>query len=230
MYFFLLVLDCSTTKIYEILKQAQQIGLMTDYHSYLIPNLDLHTIDLSDFKYGGTNITGFRLINPKLTNDLIAEWANNSDLNLSSINVQTALIYDAVHLFAKALNDLDTSQKIDIQPLSCDNFDTWPHGFSLINYMKIIEMKGLTNTLKFDNQGFRTDFILDIIELSITGIRKIGFWNSTKANGVNFTRTFNEKQQEIEANLRNKTLIVTTILVIHFINTLYTIFIIIFHF
>ncbi|KAL5282977.1 hypothetical protein ACFFRR_005765 [Megaselia abdita] len=207
-----IVLDCSTTKIYEILKQAQQIGLMTDYHSYLIPNLDLHTIDLSDFKYGGTNITGFRLINPKLTNDLIVEWANNSDLNLSSINVQTALIYDAVHLFAKALNDLDTSQKIDIQPLSCDNFDTWPHGFSLINYMKIIEMKGLTNTVKFDNQGFRTDFILDIIELSMTGIRKIGFWNSTKTNGVNFTRTFNEKQQEIEANLRNKTLIVTTIL------------------
>lgn len=29
-------------------------------------------------------------------------------------------MYDAVHLFAKALHDLDTSQQIDIHPLSCD--------------------------------------------------------------------------------------------------------------
>lgn len=47
-------------------------------------------------------------------------------------------MYDAVHLFAKALHDLDTSQQIDIQPLSCDGQDTWPHGYSLINYMKIV--------------------------------------------------------------------------------------------
>lgn len=47
-------------------------------------------------------------------------------------------MYDAVHLFAKALHDLDTSQQIDIHPLSCDAQDTWPHGYSLINYMKIV--------------------------------------------------------------------------------------------
>ncbi|KXJ69706.1 hypothetical protein RP20_CCG026076 [Aedes albopictus] len=51
---------------------------------------------------------------------------------------ETALMYDAVHLFAKALHDLDTSQQIDIHPLSCDTQDTWPHGYSLINYMKIV--------------------------------------------------------------------------------------------
>lgn len=51
-------------------------------------------------------------------------------------------MYDAVHLFAKALHDLDTSQQIDIQPLSCDGQDTWPHGYSLINYMKIVSDVG----------------------------------------------------------------------------------------
>lgn len=74
------------------------------------------------------------------------------------LQVETALMYDAVHLFAKALHDLDTSQQIDIHPLSCDGQvckmstilinsefkkivlfqDTWPHGYSLINYMKIV--------------------------------------------------------------------------------------------
>lgn len=72
-------------------------------------------------------------------------------------------------------------------------------------------MKGLTNLIKFDHQGFRTDFLLDIIELSPSGLRRVGCWNSTQ--GVNFTRTYGEQQQEIAENLRNKTLIVTTLLV-----------------
>lgn len=72
-------------------------------------------------------------------------------------------------------------------------------------------MKGLTNVIKFDHQGFRTDFILDVIELSPVGLRTVGNWNSTQ--GVNFTRTFGEQQMEIVENLKNKTLIITTILV-----------------
>ena len=38
-----IVLDCSTEKIYYVLKQAQQIGMMTDYHSYLITSLVKYT-------------------------------------------------------------------------------------------------------------------------------------------------------------------------------------------
>lgn len=72
-------------------------------------------------------------------------------------------------------------------------------------------MKGLTNLIKFDNQGFRSDFVLDIIELSPTGLRKIGDWNSTQ--GVNFTRSYGQQQNDIVENLKNKTLVVTTILV-----------------
>ncbi|KAH1017767.1 hypothetical protein HUJ05_008364 [Dendroctonus ponderosae] len=34
-----IVLDCSTPRIYDVLKQAQQIGMMSDYHSYLITSL-----------------------------------------------------------------------------------------------------------------------------------------------------------------------------------------------
>lgn len=76
-----------------------------------------------------------------------------------------------------------------------------------------MELKGLTNLIKFDNQGFRSDFVLDIIELSPNGMRKIGDWNSTQ--GVNFTRSFGEQQTEIVENLKNKTLVITMILVSH---------------
>lgn len=212
-----IVLDCSTEKIHEVLKQAQQIGMMSDYHSYLITSLDFHTANLDEFRHGGTNITGFRLINEKAVQDVVKKWTYNDhgvmrSSNITSLKAETALMYDAVHLFSKALHDLDTSQQIDIHPLSCESQNTWPHGYSLINYMKIVEMNGLTNVIKFDHQGFRTDFSLDIVDLGTDGIRKIGSWNSTLPNGVNFTRSFIDQQKEIEENLRNKTLIITTIL------------------
>ncbi|TMW40667.1 hypothetical protein DOY81_014253, partial [Sarcophaga bullata] len=110
-----IVLDCSTEKVYEVLKQAQQVGMMSDYHSYLITSLDLHTINLDEFRYGGTNITGFRLVNEKIVNEVVRQWSIEEkgvirSANLSTIKTETALMYDAVHLFAKALHDLDTSQ------------------------------------------------------------------------------------------------------------------------
>ncbi|KZC04141.1 Glutamate receptor 1 [Dufourea novaeangliae] len=215
-----IVLDCSTERIYDVLKQAQQIGMMSDYHSYLITSLDLHSVDLEEFKHGGTNITAFRLVDPekqeiqKVVQDWIygeKRYNRELDMGQSSNKTETSLMYDAVHLFAKALHDLDTSQQIDIKPLSCESTDTWPHGYSLINYMKIVEMTGLTGIIKFDHQGFRSDFILDIIELNNKeGLKKIGTWNSTK--GINFTRSYKEEYTQIVENLQNKTFIVTTIL------------------
>ncbi|KAL3278738.1 hypothetical protein HHI36_016268 [Cryptolaemus montrouzieri] len=211
-----IVLDCSTERIYDVLKQAQQIGMMSDYHSYLITSLDLNLVDLEDFKHGGTNITAFRLVDPQNPDveKVLKEW-NSSDMKVTvgekaSIRSETALMYDAVHLFAKALHDLDTSQRIDIKSMSCDAVDTWPHGYSLINYMKIVEMRGLTGVIKFDHEGFRSDFVLDIIDLSREGLRKIGTWNSSE--GVNFTRTYGEAYTQIVELIQNKTFIVTTIL------------------
>lgn len=72
-------------------------------------------------------------------------------------------------------------------------------------------MKGLTGVIKFDNQGFRSSFSLDIIELGKDGLRKIGTWNTSE--GVNLTRTYGEVYTQIVESLHNKTFIVTTILV-----------------
>ncbi|XP_052755259.1 glutamate receptor ionotropic, kainate 2 isoform X2 [Galleria mellonella] len=221
-----IVLDCTTERIRDVLQQAQQIGMMSDYHSYLITSLDLHSVDLEEFKYGGTNITALRLLDPERSDvqKVIRDWVydearkgrklqlghTSAKENMTFIKTETALMYDAVHLFAKALHDLDTSQQIDVRPLSCEAEDTWPHGYSLINYMKIVEMKGLTGVIKFDHQGFRSDFTLDIIELTRDGLQKAGTWNSSE--GVNYTRSYGDNQRQIVEILQNKTLIVTTIL------------------
>ncbi|XP_046978167.1 glutamate receptor ionotropic, kainate 2 [Vanessa cardui] len=221
-----IVLDCATERIRDVLQQAQQIGMMSDYHSYLVTSLDLHSVDLEEFKYGGTNITALRLLDPERAEvqRVVRDWVYDEARkgrklqlghtsvkeNMTFIKTETALMYDAVHLFAKALHDLDTSQQIDVRPLSCEAEDTWPHGYSLINYMKIVEMKGLTGVIKFDHQGFRSDFTLDIIELTREGLQKAGTWNSSE--GVNYTRSYGDNQKQIVEILQNKTLIVTTIL------------------
>lgn len=72
-------------------------------------------------------------------------------------------------------------------------------------------MQGLTGVIKFDNQGFRSSFSLDIIELGRDGLRKIGTWNASA--GVNLTRTYGEVYTQIVESLHNKTFVVTTILV-----------------
>jgi len=56
------LLDVKTENLYEALKQAQQVGCMTEDYSYIITSLDLHMIDLEDFKYSRTKITGFSLV------------------------------------------------------------------------------------------------------------------------------------------------------------------------
>ena len=104
----------------------------------------------------------------------------------------TALLYDAVTLFATALADLDLSQVmiqiwpelgnihalilikvINMVPLSCSSDNTWEHGNSLINYMKMADINGLTGRIKFDENGLRTDFELEIVELKKHGLDKV---------------------------------------------------------
>lgn len=57
-----IIVDCSLERLPEVLKQAQQVGLMTDYHQFIIANLDAHTIDLEPFRYSGTNISMVRIV------------------------------------------------------------------------------------------------------------------------------------------------------------------------
>jgi ABC-type branched-subunit amino acid transport system substrate-binding protein len=44
-----IVLDCDFDRIHTVLEQAEQIELLTDYHSYLITSLDLEKVNLEAF-------------------------------------------------------------------------------------------------------------------------------------------------------------------------------------
>ena len=59
----LIVVDCEKHILEEVLKQCQQVGLISQGYSFFLTSLDGHTVNLDDFKYGGTNITAFRMVN-----------------------------------------------------------------------------------------------------------------------------------------------------------------------
>lgn len=80
-----IVLECSVDTLPEVLKQAQQVGLLTDQHQFIITSLDMHTIDLEPFQYSGANITGIRMVSPdnpvvaRVAQTLAAEMAAEAD-------------------------------------------------------------------------------------------------------------------------------------------------------
>ncbi|RZF41431.1 hypothetical protein LSTR_LSTR000145 [Laodelphax striatellus] len=220
-----IVLDCSIGKLYSVLEQAMQVGLMGDDINYIVTNLDMQTIDLSPFMHGGTNITGLRMFDPEDEDvkEVLDNWKecpkNSKDGEDcapvigpdSQVHLETILVMDAVFLFAVALQHLSNTMDFAVTPLNCSEDRSWDHGYSIINFMKVSELKGLSGLIKFDHQGFRTNFKLDIIELTSTGLRKKGSWNTTE--GVNLTAIASGSSGDQGAeDLRNMTFIVLTAL------------------
>ncbi|XP_057367560.1 glutamate receptor ionotropic, kainate 2-like [Daphnia carinata] len=214
-----IMLDCSAETLAIVLKQAQQVGLITSSYSFFITSLDLHTLDLEDYKYSGTNITGLRLVdlNKIKAANLTKAYSSTSryynptlmNPNATTFTTETALTYDAVHMIAKALAELDRSQDVRVKSLNCDGIDTWIHGNSLINYMTLVEMEGLTGLIKFDTQGYRTFFYLSIMELTPDGLTTVSSWNPI--DGANVTRpTVTDATVISDDHLINKTFIVSS--------------------
>lgn len=47
-------------------------------------------------------------------------------------------MYDAVNLFATSLHGLVTTQTMGSMKIVCDDIKPWVHGYSLINYMRVV--------------------------------------------------------------------------------------------
>lgn len=52
------IIGCSREKLPTVLEQAQQVGIMSDEHSYIIMSPDFQTIDIDPYKHGGSTIIG----------------------------------------------------------------------------------------------------------------------------------------------------------------------------
>lgn len=110
-------------------------------------------------------------------------------------------------MLASALEGLDKSQKIDIQPISCDDELPWTHGTSLVNYMRPIVFRGISGLLTFNEYGHRTLFTLDLMTLERDGAKTIGFW--TTNGGLNISMAWLDTYAHYA--ILQKPLVVTTV-------------------
>lgn len=235
-----IVIACSIETLPEVLKQAQQVGLMSDDHQFIITSLDMHTINLEPFKHGGTNITGFRLVFPddeyvkEVTKEFeefvfpkkppreeqddsrertksACEVEDELKISAETIQVNTALTHDAVLLFAEVMSQ-HTGIRAD--GVKCDDLESvFVNGTSIFNSMKTISnFKGLSGLIQFDQHGNRENFQLEILELATDGLKTIGMWDDSK--GIQSLNGHIPDDAHGDPNdLRNKTLKILTVIV-----------------
>ncbi|GFT00129.1 glutamate receptor ionotropic, kainate 3 [Trichonephila clavipes] len=211
-----IILDVSKNHLRSVLKQAQQVEMMTVRNQYIVTSLDLHTIDIEDFQYSRANITGFKIVETESvlyeellneTNYRLLRWKENT---IDSLSTSSAMLYDAVVLFSKALQDLDNGKYVEKFPvISCDDISKGTDGTSIINYMKSNKILGLTGLVHFDGQGFRSSFSLDILQLSKQGLKKIGA--ILPGRYINITDII-EPEVTNQYSLEHRKYVITTIL------------------
>ncbi|CAL8109951.1 unnamed protein product [Orchesella dallaii] len=159
-----------------------------------------------DDSYSGRN--RYRQPAPSPT-EPVPNLANNM------LKTETALMYDAVELVARALFALNESypHMIHMKSLNCKTQDTWQQGHLLLDVLRKVQFEGITGNIQFDPNGFRTNLTMDIIELSKNGFSRIGIYNtSEKEEKFTWTRTATETLRQQEEDLKDKILYVTTII------------------
>ena len=70
------------------------------------------------------NITGFRLIDPESwpVQQYLKKFPNSGEGKENYLYSENALVHDAVRVFAKALNDLDSLHDMNLEPMR-EKFD-----------------------------------------------------------------------------------------------------------
>ncbi|KAE8743142.1 hypothetical protein FOCC_FOCC011235 [Frankliniella occidentalis] len=218
-----IILDVSPEKIIDLFVQAKHVNMMGDYTSYLVTSLDAHTFDygavnswITD-KRNIANITGMRLVDPTSVEvqNAVQDWVFSERLRGNTINIKpddvktsAALMYDAVHVFARSLHLLNqTAPEVYEQPLRCDGVDTWEHGERIVSFIKAkygsadVTERGMTGLIALDPASHyrRTNFTLTLVETNSNSAT--GIWNMT---GIHLFRSVEEMERSEKQKLSKK--------------------------
>ncbi|XP_034829301.1 glutamate receptor ionotropic, kainate 2-like [Maniola hyperantus] len=215
------LISCSVDKLPLVLEQAQQVGLMSDDHSYIVMDPDFHTIDIDPYKHGGSNITGIRFFDPELENiqnfitslneqvKELSEGKIENAIQNTGLRFNLALVYDSVILYTSAIKAMGLEE--GAENVTCDSDESWTFGSTLINHVRTMELDGLTGMIKFDEEGFRSEVEVDVLEVMAHGFEKIGSW--TAEDGfVESRKIVPPVEQEKSESMKGKHFIVLTAL------------------
>ncbi|XP_043936952.1 glutamate receptor ionotropic, kainate 4 [Protopterus annectens] len=198
-----------------ILHTAAELGMASAYYTYIFTNLEFSTLHFENLVDERVNILAFSLFNhshaffKEFAQILNTSWQENCDhIPYSGPALSSALLFDAVHVVVNAVHELNRSQEIGVKPLSCGSAQIWQHGTSLMNYLRMIELEGLTGHIEFSSKGQRSNYALRILQHGKNGFKQIGQWHAVE--GITMDKHL--FSLNVSEALFNTTLIVTTIL------------------
>ncbi|XP_056117761.1 glutamate receptor 1a isoform X5 [Rhinichthys klamathensis goyatoka] len=215
-----IILDCELERLTSILKKIIELGKNVKSYHYILANLGFLDIDLTEFKKGEANVTGFQLVNyanPNISRT-VQQWLDfeNKDAKVPKrgLKYTGALTYDGVKVMSTAFQNL-RRQRIDISRRGnageclANPPAPWGQGIDIQRALQQVRIEGLTGHIQFNEKGRRTNYTVSVMELRPTGPKKVGYWNedekfvSTAAYIPGINETY---------GLQNRTYIVTTIL------------------
>ncbi|KAH0616061.1 hypothetical protein JD844_026872 [Phrynosoma platyrhinos] len=197
------ILDCERDKVNDIVEQGFNDG------------------DLSKIQFGGANVSGFQIVDydDPLVTKFIQRWSTLEEkeypgAHTSTIKYTSALTYDAVKVMDAAFRNL-RKQRVEISRRGnagdclANPAVPWSHGVEIERALKQVQVEGLTGNIKFDQNGKRINYTINVMELKSIGPRKIGYWSEVDKLVVIPTDGLAGNDS---SGLENKTIIVTTIM------------------
>ncbi|XP_043077451.1 glutamate receptor 1b isoform X2 [Puntigrus tetrazona] len=215
-----IILDCELERLNSILNLiAAQKKNLKNYH-YILANLGFLDLNLTEFRKGGANVTGFQLMN--YTNPAVSrtiqDWLEFDSKDLKSpkrrLKYTGALTYDGVTVMATAFQNL-RKQRIDISRRGnageclANPPAPWGQGIDIQRALQQVQFEGLTGHVQFNEKGHRTNFTVSVMEFGPSGPKKVGYWNQHEkyVSTATYSNMLNET-----FGLQNRTYVVTTIL------------------
>ncbi|NP_001135539.1 glutamate receptor 2 precursor [Xenopus tropicalis] len=215
------ILDCERDKVNDIVDQVITIGKHVKGYHYIIANLGFTDGDLSKIQFGGANVSGFQIVDydDPLVAKFIQRWSTLEEkeypgAHTTTIKYTSALTFDAVQVMTEAFRNL-RKQRIEISRRGnagdclANPAVPWGHGVEIERALKQVQVEGLSGNIKFDQNGKRVNYTINIMELKSNGPRKIGYWSEVDKMVVTVTDVLSANDS---MGLENKTVIVTTIL------------------
>uniref|UniRef100_A0A2K6FAB8 Glutamate receptor n=1 Tax=Propithecus coquereli TaxID=379532 RepID=A0A2K6FAB8_PROCO len=189
------ILDCERDKVNDIVDQVITIGKHVKGYHYIIANLVGELI-------GIYYVTRY------------VYWFKKLTLNGQHLSYTSALTYDAVQVMTEAFRNL-RKQRIEISRRGnagdclANPAVPWGQGVEIERALKQVQVEGLSGNIKFDQNGKRINYTINIMELKTNGPRKIGYWSEVDKMVVTLTELPSGNDT---SGLENKTVVVTTIL------------------
>ncbi|XP_072285890.1 glutamate receptor 3 isoform X3 [Pyxicephalus adspersus] len=214
------VIDCEVERINTILEQVVILGKHTRGYHYMLANLGFTGISLERIMHGGANVTGFQIVNNEnpLVQQFLQRWVRLDEREFpearnTPLKYTSALTHDAVLVIAEAFRYLrrqrvDVSRRGSAGDCLANPAVPWSQGIDIERALKMVQVQGMTGNIQFDTYGRRTNYTIDVYEMTATKPRKVGHWNEYE----HFVAAPDQQPTNDTSSVENKTIIVTTIL------------------